>query len=113
MGNVPQSPGSARWRKSTYSNGHGACVECAPGPGTVWRKATAIIGNGACVEVAGWQKSSHSQAGECVEVATGKPGGVYVRDSKLGDTSPILTFTAADWQSFLNGLKTSPPEVLA
>ena len=99
-------------------------MECAPGPGTVWRKATASTSNGHCVEVAGWQASSHSVGnGACVQVARGsKPGysapvetsprGVYVRDSKDPD-GPVLAFAAADWQAFVDGLKTRPLEVPA
>lgn len=37
-----------------------------------------------------WQKSSRSQTqGDCVELRLGE-GSVQVRDSKLGDASPVL-----------------------
>ena len=106
MSNVPQSPGSARWRKSTYSFSDGNCVECAPGPGTVWRKATASAGNGACVEVAGLPASSHSGPVEAF------PRGIYVRDSKDPDGG-CLHFAAADWQAFVDRLRNRPLEVPA
>ncbi|WP_084216046.1 DUF397 domain-containing protein [Pseudonocardia spinosispora] len=49
-----------------------------------------------------WFKSSHSDDNEaCVEVAVRPDGTVLLRDSKIGDTSPILTFTATQWQTFL------------
>lgn len=64
------------WRRSSYSNKTN-CVEAS----------------------ATWRKSSHSSlSGHCVEVAT--PGRVLVRDSKLGDFSPVLAFTRAEWAAF-------------
>ena len=50
-----------------------------------------------------WRKSSHSNSGMCVEVAV--PGEVLVRDSKLGDASPILSFTPAAWAVFLGQVR--------
>jgi hypothetical protein len=73
----------AAWRKSTYSNNGGACVEVA----TVWRKST-YSGNG----------------GDCVEVASGGPDVVAVRDSKDPD-GPNLAFTPADWKAFTRTVK--------
>lgn len=32
-------------------------------------------------------------------------GGVKVRDSKLGDKSPILVFTAGEWDAFVAGVR--------
>ena len=78
------------WRKSSYSSAHNGCVE--------WRTSSYSAGNGACVQ---WRKSSHSNLnGSCVEVADR----VQVRDSKDPD-GPVLTFTPAEWQAFINGLK--------
>jgi hypothetical protein len=52
-----------------------------------------------------WRKSSYSSnQGNCVEVATGAPGEVAVRDSKDPD-GPVLVFTTAEWQSFGAGVK--------
>ena len=80
------------WRKSSYSSAHNGCVE--------WRTSTYSAGNGACVQ---WRKSSHSGSnGHCVEVADG----VQVRDSKDPD-GPVLSFTPAAWQAFINTLKTT------
>lgn len=54
-----------------------------------------------------WRKSTRSNAsngGNCVEVAE-LPGRVLVRDSKLGEGSPVLDFSAAAWSVFLGTLK--------
>ncbi|MFD9891316.1 DUF397 domain-containing protein [Amycolatopsis sp. NPDC059027] len=54
-----------------------------------------------------WRKSSYSNGhGECVEVA-GLPGdGMAVRDSKLGDRSPVLAVDASGWNGLLTVVKT-------
>ncbi|MFC4586223.1 DUF397 domain-containing protein [Sphaerisporangium corydalis] len=53
-----------------------------------------------------WKKSSHSgnSGGNCVEVATGLPGAIGVRDSKK-PAGPVLLFTPVAWSAFVNGLK--------
>jgi len=73
----------AAWRKSTYSNNGGSCVEAA----TVWRKST-YNGNG----------------GDCAEVARGMPDVVAVRDSKDPD-GPKLAFTPDEWKAFTRIVK--------
>jgi hypothetical protein len=53
-----------------------------------------------------WIKSSKSSTnGSCVEIEGNGAGGVKVRDSKLGDESPILTFTATEWDAFVEGVR--------
>ncbi|GAA0508312.1 hypothetical protein GCM10011581_19730 [Saccharopolyspora subtropica] len=53
-----------------------------------------------------WRKSSRSaQANACVEVAVNLPGRALVRDSKLGDSSPVLATSAAAFRSFIGGVK--------
>jgi hypothetical protein len=55
---------------------------------------------------AAWAKSSHSGGDDhCVEVATLPDGGMLMRDSKLGDASPVLRFTAAEWRAFVAGVR--------
>ncbi|WP_369690120.1 DUF397 domain-containing protein [Nocardia inohanensis] len=52
-----------------------------------------------------WFKSSRSGGGEaCVEAAHLNEGKVAVRDSKLGNTSPVLVFTPAAWDSFVSSV---------
>lgn len=46
-----------------------------------------------------WNRSSKCANGACVEVAT-EGGMVYVRDSKLGDASDVLTLTRAEFVAF-------------
>ncbi|GAB0102548.1 hypothetical protein JMUB6875_15160 [Nocardia sp. JMUB6875] len=53
-----------------------------------------------------WFKSSRSQGGEaCVEAAHLRAGQVAVRDSKLGESSPILCFNGAAWDCFTSAVK--------
>jgi len=70
-----------------------------------WRKSSYSQGMDNCVEMAS-RKSSHSQEGQnnCAETSIGTAV-VYLRDSKLGDASPILTFTPSEWAAFLAGAK--------
>jgi len=52
-----------------------------------------------------WLKSSYSGNNNgCVEVAR-QDGQVYVRDSKLGERSPVLGFTSYEWACFVAGVR--------
>ncbi|MFE3030558.1 DUF397 domain-containing protein [Streptomyces canus] len=53
-----------------------------------------------------WYKSSYSngEGGDCVEVAATRDL-VPVRDSKLGNDSPVLAFPTDTWTRFLGLLK--------
>ncbi|MGW2375151.1 DUF397 domain-containing protein [Kitasatospora sp. NPDC001683] len=53
-----------------------------------------------------WLKSSYSgsEGGNCIEVASGLPGSVPVRDSK-DPHGPALRFTPEAWQSFVAGIR--------
>lgn len=86
------------WVKSSYSFSNGNCLE--------WRTSSRS-NSGACIEAGlqdvRWRTSSVCDSGACVEVAPS----VQVRDSKLGDASPIVRFSPAVWQSFTEGLKNS------
>jgi len=79
---------TARWRKSTYSDGNGgSCVEVAYD----------FIG------AAQWRKSTYSggeDGGSCVEIADGLPGVIPVRDSKV-PTGPILVIGSVAWTEFI------------
>lgn len=50
---------------------------------------------------AGWFKASYSggQNG-CVETTFAVPGWIGVRDSKLGDNSPVLAVSTTAWTAF-------------
>jgi hypothetical protein len=53
----------------------------------------------------GWRKSRRSTTGNgCVEVAE-LPDAVWVRDSKLGDASPVLVVTRDQWRAFVRTLR--------
>ncbi|MER5676763.1 DUF397 domain-containing protein [[Kitasatospora] papulosa] len=53
-----------------------------------------------------WHKSSYSggDGGDCLEVATGNPDIVPVRDSKVTG-GPALVFRTAAWSAFVADLK--------
>lgn len=53
-----------------------------------------------------WRKASFSGngGGDCVEVATGRPGVVAVRDSK-DPNGPVLVVTPGGWASFTARLR--------
>ena len=74
---------------------------------TGWRKSSYSDGSGNCVEVAfaGWRKSSYSNSsGNCVEVTT-FDAVVGVRDSKQHGRGPVLEFTPAAWEAFIRAAK--------
>ncbi|MGH3615775.1 MAG: DUF397 domain-containing protein [Pseudonocardia sp.] len=52
-----------------------------------------------------WRTSSFTDNGTCVELADLPDGGRAVRDTKLSEASPVLWFTAAEWQAFIMGVK--------
>ncbi|MFF4380995.1 DUF397 domain-containing protein [Kitasatospora sp. NPDC001547] len=53
-----------------------------------------------------WRKSSYSggEGGNCIEVASGLPGSIPVRDSKDPD-GPALAFSPEAWRSFVAGVQ--------
>jgi hypothetical protein len=55
-----------------------------------------------------WRKSSFSgaQGGDCVETAI-RGGHVLARDSKLGESSPVLTWSLDTWRDFVAAIKAS------
>lgn len=76
---------------------------------TPWRKSKRSSGNGStnCVE-ARWRKSSRSADsgnGNCVE-ARSNSDRFELRDSKLGDESPIFAVSAGDFGALLQAGRT-------
>jgi hypothetical protein len=64
------------------------------------------MGDGVEIGMLQWRKSSGSESvNQCVEVADLPFGGRAVRDSKLGDGSPVLAFTAPEWAAFAAGVR--------
>lgn len=52
-----------------------------------------------------WRKASYSNNGaSCVEVRY-LDGVVQVRDTKLGETSPVLSFTPDEWRALTDGVR--------
>ncbi|MDQ4103050.1 MAG: DUF397 domain-containing protein [Actinomycetota bacterium] len=60
-----------------------------------------------------WRKSSYSSPDgqECVEITTELAGWVGVRDSKLGDESPVLAVRTEEWHAMLAGARTGKLEI--
>lgn len=82
------------WRTSSYSSSIGECI-------AVWEKSSYSHAEGNRLE---WRKSSYSHSnlnGTCLEAGNG----ILVRDSKLGEDSPVLSFTPSAWDAFIRGLK--------
>ncbi|MGH9210922.1 MAG: DUF397 domain-containing protein [Acidimicrobiales bacterium] len=69
-------------------------------------KADSTIQTGSTSRVIGtWRRSSFSgDSGACFEFAPSTLG-VAVRDSKLGDASPVLHFTPAEMKAMLDAAK--------
>lgn len=83
------------WRKSSLSGMNG-CVEVA------WRRPGRCQMNG-CVEVTQVELARCNLNG-CVEVCT-EESLILVRDSKLGDESPILRFDREEWAELVKAIK--------
>jgi len=70
---------------------------------SAWKKSSRCQGQH-CVEVAlPWQRSSKCESHQCVEVAY-QPDSIMMRDSKIGNGSPVLRFGPAAWTAFLDSL---------
>ena len=69
-----------------------------------WRKASASNPAGNCLQ-ARWTRASFCSADGCLEVRQRDNGTVEVRDSKLGDDSPILRFSREEWDAHLAGVR--------
>jgi hypothetical protein len=50
-----------------------------------------------------WRRADDALGGS-VEIAATPDGGCAMRDGKLGDDSPVLWFTEAEWRAFVLGV---------
>ena len=53
--------------------------------------------------MAEWLRPARCETGNCVEIAD-FAGDVLIRDSKLGESSPVLHFTWAEWRAFVDDI---------
>jgi Domain of unknown function (DUF397) len=110
------------WRRASRCD-TGTCVEVRKvnimALGSDWRRASRCE-SGSCVEVRKvddmildeqWRKATKSNNnGACAELRASADGGVEVRDSK-NPGGPTLTFTAKEWDAFLDGAKNGEFEI--
>ncbi len=54
-----------------------------------------------------WHRPTRCTSGTCTLVRHTTDGTIQVADSKLGDTSPILTFDPDQWRAFIDAVKGS------
>jgi hypothetical protein len=88
------------WRKSSFSSDSANCVEVS------WARSSACH-QGSCVEV-GWTSSSLCAGGDCVQVRHDDDV-VYVRDSKLGDDSPVQEWPLTYWEFLCDAIVADLP----
>ncbi|MET8982606.1 DUF397 domain-containing protein [Streptomyces sp. NPDC004539] len=92
------------WRKSSYSENGGQCVEISS---PTWRTSSYSNNGGQCVQIGTWHKSSHSNnGGACLEASLSPttPTTILIRDSKTLPNAPTLTLPAPAFTAFLNSL---------
>ena len=70
-----------------------------------WRKASYSNSQGSCVEVGNWRKASHSNGtGACIEAGQA-PGLILIRDTTLHEAGPVLGVTTGMWNRFLGAVR--------
>ncbi len=70
-----------------------------------WFKSSKSAANGQCLQVKWFKSTKSGTNGNCVEVASSSDGEIWLRDSKLGEASPVLKFTTGEWQAFVDGVR--------
>ncbi|MEV0715186.1 DUF397 domain-containing protein [Asanoa sp. NPDC050611] len=61
-------------------------------------------------QVGNWTRSSQCNIDQCVEVSFGETA-VLMRDGKRAEQSPVLTFAADTWRSFIADTKSGAFDV--
>ncbi len=67
-----------------------------------WRKSAHCVEDSGCIAAGTWRKSTYSSMASsdgCIGAGTGL-GVVGVKDTTLGDASPVLEFSTSAWKSF-------------
>lgn len=69
----------------------------------MWRKSSHSE-TLSCVEAASWRRSRACDGGACIEAGHG-PGVVGIRDSQLGEESPVLEVSPGAWEWFISSFR--------
>lgn len=70
-----------------------------------WKKSSRSNPSGNCVE-SRWRRANRCEAQNCVEMRPSlDQTEVQIRDTKLGEASPVITVSGEEWIKLLNWIK--------